>query len=371
MNAAAPGWSDTGRFGLALGFVVSLALHAGAAWWLSFTPLAGAKALSVEPAPPDPEEEDPLRLGLALPENASIAWLGVMSDPLEAQAPESEVDQAALSPSPGEETAPEPAPPPDPAMPAEESPVPPPEPETPEPEPESRPEPEREPEPAPLLPFPLPTEPAPPLSDRTLVTGNPLRSGFAAAPAVPDPDGRRRILVLGGSQGARVFSTVLPEALALLPAELRQRLAMVQQARPEDLDRVRSRYAELGIQAEIASFFDDMPKRLAVCDLVIARSGASTVAEVTACGRPALYVPYAHAADDHQYANAMRIAEAGGAVTLRELAASPETLADAIASLADDPARLEEMSKAARSAARPDATRALADLVLSVAEPRP
>ncbi|HWL70265.1 MAG TPA: undecaprenyldiphospho-muramoylpentapeptide beta-N-acetylglucosaminyltransferase [Geminicoccus sp.] len=215
------------------------------------------------------------------------------------------------------------------------------------------------------------TEHAPPLSDRTLVTGNPLRSGFAAAPAVPDPDGRRRILVLGGSQGARVFSTVLPEALALLPAELRQRLAMVQQARPEDLDRVRSRYAELGIQAEIASFFDDMPKRLAVCDLVIARSGASTVAEVTACGRPALYVPYAHAADDHQYANAMRIAEAGGAVTLRELAASPETLADAIASLADDPARLEEMSKAARSAARPDATRALADLVLSVAEPRP
>jgi UDP-N-acetylglucosamine--N-acetylmuramyl-(pentapeptide) pyrophosphoryl-undecaprenol N-acetylglucosamine transferase len=215
------------------------------------------------------------------------------------------------------------------------------------------------------------TEHAPPLSDRTLVTGNPLRSGFQAAPAIPDPEGRLRILVLGGSQGARVFSTVLPEALARLPAELRQRLVMVQQARPEDLDHVRARYAELGVRAEIASFFDDMPRRLAACDLVIARSGASTVAEVTACGRPALYVPYAHAADDHQYANAMRVAEAGGAVTLRELAASPETLAGAITSLVNSPARLDQMTKATQSIARPDATQALADLVLSVAEPRP
>lgn len=191
MNAAASGWSDTGRFGLALGFVVSLALHAGAAWWLSFTPLAGAKALSVEPAPPaDPEEEDPLRLGLALPENASIAWLGVMSDPLEAQAPESEVDQAALSPSPGEEAAPEPAPPPDPAMPAEESPVPPPEPETPEPEPESRPEPEREPEPAPLLPFPLPTEPAPP-EIPAFLDEPPLPDPAEMGPPVPTEADRR------------------------------------------------------------------------------------------------------------------------------------------------------------------------------------
>jgi UDP-N-acetylglucosamine--N-acetylmuramyl-(pentapeptide) pyrophosphoryl-undecaprenol N-acetylglucosamine transferase len=214
------------------------------------------------------------------------------------------------------------------------------------------------------------TEHAPPLSACTLVTGNPLRGGFHAMPAPAPADGHVRIFVMGGSQGARVFSTVLPEALALLPADLRQRLRMVQQARQEDLENVRRRYGELGIQAEIASFFDDVPARLAACDLVIARSGASTVAEVTACGRPGLYVPYAHAADDHQYANAERVAEAGGGVTLREQAASPETFADVITALVNKPERLLTMAKAAQSFARPDATSTLADLVLSVAESR-
>jgi UDP-N-acetylglucosamine--N-acetylmuramyl-(pentapeptide) pyrophosphoryl-undecaprenol N-acetylglucosamine transferase len=215
------------------------------------------------------------------------------------------------------------------------------------------------------------TDHAPPLSGHTLVTGNPLRSGFRAMPAPGFADGRLSILVMGGSQGAKVFSSVLPEALARLPAEFRQRLSLVQQARPEDLERVRARYAELGIAAEIATFFDDVPTRLAACDLVIARSGASTVAEVTACGRPALYVPYAHAADDHQYANAERVAEAGAGLVLREQAASPETLGDAITGLVTNPERLSSMAKAAQSFARPDATSALADLVLSVAERRP
>jgi UDP-N-acetylglucosamine--N-acetylmuramyl-(pentapeptide) pyrophosphoryl-undecaprenol N-acetylglucosamine transferase len=200
-------------------------------------------------------------------------------------------------------------------------------------------------------------------------TGNPRRAGFRAPVADASEDGRLRVFVMGGSQGARVFSTVLPEALARLPAERRARLRLVQQARAEDLDHVRQRYAELGIEAEIASFFDDVPRRLAGCDVVIARSGASTVAEVTACGRPALYVPYAHAADDHQYVNAARVAEAGGGVVLRELDASPEKLADAINELANNPERLSAMAAAARSFARPDATVALADLVLSVVEP--
>ncbi|WP_027133975.1 undecaprenyldiphospho-muramoylpentapeptide beta-N-acetylglucosaminyltransferase [Geminicoccus roseus] len=215
------------------------------------------------------------------------------------------------------------------------------------------------------------TDHAPALSERTVVTGNPLRAGFRAPVADAPQDGRLRIFVMGGSQGARVFSTVLPEALARLPAELRSRLRLVQQARAEDLDHVRQRYAELGIEAEIASFFDDVPRRLSGCDLVIVRSGASTVAEVTACGRPALYVPYAHAADDHQYVNALRVAEAGGGLVLRELDASPEKLADAINELANNPERLSVMAAAALSFSRPDATVALADLVLSVVEPDP
>lgn len=215
------------------------------------------------------------------------------------------------------------------------------------------------------------TDHAPVLSADTLVTGNPLRTGFAMTPVPAPADGVLQILVLGGSQGARVFSRVLPEALALLAPEMRGRLAFTQQARAEDLEHVRARYAALGIVAETRTFFDDVPARLAASHLVIARSGASTVAEVTACGRPALYVPFAHAADDHQYANAQRVAEAGGGVVLREQDASPQALARAISDLVTAPARLAAMAQAAGSFARPDATQALADLVLSVAEPRP
>ena len=214
------------------------------------------------------------------------------------------------------------------------------------------------------------TDHAPPLSADTLVTGNPLRPGFTLDPASPPRKGSVSLFVMGGSQGARIFSTALPEALALLPPELRGRLTLVQQARPEDVEHVRQRYAQMGIPADVASFFDDVPRHLTECDLVVARSGASTVAEVSACGRPALYVPYAHAADDHQYANAMRATEAGASMVLREAEATPERLAQVLCALLSDPARLVAMATAARGFARPDATSALADLVLSVAEKR-
>ncbi|HEX2527029.1 MAG TPA: UDP-N-acetylglucosamine--N-acetylmuramyl-(pentapeptide) pyrophosphoryl-undecaprenol N-acetylglucosamine transferase [Geminicoccus sp.] len=215
------------------------------------------------------------------------------------------------------------------------------------------------------------TDHAPPLSADTLVTGNPLRTGFEAQPDPPPADGPIRLFVMGGSQGARIFSAVLPEALALLAPELRGRLHVVQQARPEDVEQLRARYEAMGVPAEIASFFDDVARRLADCHLVVARSGASTVAEVSACGRPALYVPYAHAADDHQYANAMRVADAGAGHVLREADATPARLAAAIGDLLGHPAGLAAMAQAARGFARPDATVALADLVLSFAEKNP
>ena len=215
------------------------------------------------------------------------------------------------------------------------------------------------------------TDRAPPLSATTVVTGNPLRRGFAAAPGAQrtamSADGRLRVLVMGGSQGAAIFARVLPDAFALLSLDMRTKLRLVQQARPEDLGQVQARYATLAIQAEVAPFFDDIPARLGACDLVITRSGASTVAEVTACGRPAIYIPYAHAAADHQYANAVRIERAGGGLVVREIDATPQKLAALIGDLVAQPARLAAMAEAAGSFSRPNATSDLADLVLSVA----
>ena len=212
------------------------------------------------------------------------------------------------------------------------------------------------------------TDHAPPLSDWVSVTGNPLRRGFSAEPSAMSSDGRLRILVIGGSQGAAIFARVLPDALALMALDVRTKLRVVQQSRPEDLALVQSRYAGLAVQAEVAPFFDDIPARLAACDLVVSRSGASSIAEVTACGRAAIFVPYAHAADDHQYANAVRVEAAGGGLVVREADATPQKLAGMITDLVADPARLAAMANAALGFARPDATVALADLVLSVAK---
>jgi UDP-N-acetylglucosamine--N-acetylmuramyl-(pentapeptide) pyrophosphoryl-undecaprenol N-acetylglucosamine transferase len=210
---------------------------------------------------------------------------------------------------------------------------------------------------------------------RVLVTGNPVRPAFLAVDApsyvAPRSDGPLRLLVLGGSQGARAFSTVLPPALAALPGELRARLDLVQQCRPEDLGQVERAYREAGIRAELAAFFDDVPARMARAHLVVSRAGASTVAELQAAGLPSLLVPYRHAADDHQRANAELLAAAGAAWMMLEDDLSAEGLAARLAVLLAGPDQLAGMADRARALARPDAASRLADAVLALAAAEP
>jgi len=205
-------------------------------------------------------------------------------------------------------------------------------------------------------------------SDRAVVTGNPVRPGIAALADAPYPAvaAELRILVIGGSQGARIFSRLIPEAVALLPADLQRRLVVAQQARAEDLETARTNYAATAAKVELASFFGDMPERLRVANLVIARSGASTVAELTAAGRPAILVPYPFATDDHQTANARALDSAGAAWLMPEAATTPALLAERLAALAADPSALTRAADAARGLGRRDAAARLADLVTSL-----
>ena len=200
-----------------------------------------------------------------------------------------------------------------------------------------------------------------------VLTGNPVRSDIVAIGAetyiAPDESDAINLLVFGGSQGARIFSDVIPASIAALPDSLRQRVRIVQQARPEDMDRVQAAYAEANQQAEIASFFDDMSDRMRTAHLVIARSGASTVAELAAAGRPAILIPYAAALDDHQTANAAALVAAGGAWLLSEANMTAETMAALITEILSAPTSLQSAAIAARSAARADAAEALADVI--------
>jgi UDP-N-acetylglucosamine--N-acetylmuramyl-(pentapeptide) pyrophosphoryl-undecaprenol N-acetylglucosamine transferase len=206
---------------------------------------------------------------------------------------------------------------------------------------------------------------------RIVETGNPVRPAIAAlrgAPyAAPAADGPIRILITGGSQGARILSAVVPAALAQLDPELKRRLAVMQQARGEDLAEVRRAYQAAGIEADTAPFFDDVPARLARAHLVIARAGASTVAEITTVGRPAILVPYRYAADDHQTANAAALAAETAARVIAETAFTPERLAAEIAALVAAPQDLEALAAAARRLGRPDAAAQLADIVAAAA----
>ena len=208
-------------------------------------------------------------------------------------------------------------------------------------------------------------------SAKTVVTGNPVRPAIieaARAPyAVPAADGEFRLLVFGGSQGAQFFSEAMPPAIAALPEAERRRLKVTQQARSEDEAAVRKAYAALGVEAEIAPFFNDMAARLAAAHLVISRSGASTVSEIGVVGRPALLVPYPYALDHDQAANAATLAAAGGAEVHVQSTLSTERLSALIGGLMCDPQRLSAMAEAARSAGRPDATRLLADLTEAIA----
>ncbi len=211
-------------------------------------------------------------------------------------------------------------------------------------------------------------------TDRAVQTGNPVRPAVLAAASTPYPvpsaGDRLRLVVVGGSQGARILSEVVPAALEALSEDLRRRLSVTQQCRPEDLDGVRTRYAELGIDAECASFFDDIPQRLASAHLAICRAGASTMSELTVIGRPAILVPYPFATDDHQTANAQALVSAGGARAIPQPAFTPNRLAADLTDLLADPAGLARAAAAAHGMAHPDAADRLARMVLDLASSR-
>jgi UDP-N-acetylglucosamine--N-acetylmuramyl-(pentapeptide) pyrophosphoryl-undecaprenol N-acetylglucosamine transferase len=200
-------------------------------------------------------------------------------------------------------------------------------------------------------------------------TGNPVRPAVLEAANTPYavPTDELRLLVFGGSQGAHVMAEIVPPAIAKLSTETRARLRIVQQARAEDLEEVKATYSKLGVQAECAPFFTDLPARMVAAHLTISRSGASTVAELAAIGRPAIMVPLPHALDQDQFANAGLLAEAGAGIRLAQRDFTPERLASELESLASDPSKLEKMAAAARSAGTLDAAERLADLVLQAA----
>ena len=210
-----------------------------------------------------------------------------------------------------------------------------------------------------------------PLAAKATLTGNPVRPMVLAAAAqpypAPDAAGRFRLLVTGGSQGARVMADVVPSAVDKMTPALRARLDIVQQARGEDEQRVAQAYAALGVKAEVAAFFPDLPARIAAAHLIVSRSGASTVAELAAIGRPSILIPLPHALDQDQRANAEVLASAGGAIVLSQDNFTPERLADEIAGLDAEAGRLAAMAAGAKSAGVLDAAERLADLVLRVA----
>jgi UDP-N-acetylglucosamine--N-acetylmuramyl-(pentapeptide) pyrophosphoryl-undecaprenol N-acetylglucosamine transferase len=211
----------------------------------------------------------------------------------------------------------------------------------------------------------------PKLAAKATHTGNPVRPAVIEAAkvpfAAPGRAGPLNLLVFGGSQGARIMADIVPPAVELLPVGVRANLVVTQQARAEDAERVRATYQRLGVKAEVAPFFADLPARIAQSHLVVSRSGASTVAELAAIGRPAILVPLPHALDQDQLANARVLEQAGGAIRIDQAVFTPEKLADAIAGIAVEPDRLAAMAQRARAAGALDAADRLAELVLRVA----
>lgn len=203
------------------------------------------------------------------------------------------------------------------------------------------------------------------------LVGNPVRESVARLGTLPFPEfddtAPLKILVTGGSQGATVLGQVVPDALGMLAPKLRHRLQVVQQCRPDDIEAVRNRYAALNIPAELTTYITDMPDRIAEAHLVIGRAGASSIAELTAAGRPAILIPLPIATDDHQTANAREMAKAGGARMIPQSEFSPEVLARQIEAIAGDPQALSNAAERALSVGRPHATQDLADLVERVA----
>jgi UDP-N-acetylglucosamine--N-acetylmuramyl-(pentapeptide) pyrophosphoryl-undecaprenol N-acetylglucosamine transferase len=207
--------------------------------------------------------------------------------------------------------------------------------------------------------------------DKVALVGNPVRESVARLGTMPFPEfdetAPLKILITGGSQGATILGQVVPEALGQLPPKLRHRLQVVQQCRADDIEAVRLRYAMLNIPAELLTYIEDMPDRLAEAHLVIARAGASTIAELTAAGRPAILIPLPSATDDHQTANAAEMAKAGGARMIPQSEFTPDVLSAQIEAIASDGQALGNAAERALSVGRPHATRDLADLVERIA----
>lgn len=201
-------------------------------------------------------------------------------------------------------------------------------------------------------------------------TGNPVRAAVlakAGAPYIPPGDYPMSLLVIGGSQGARILSDMVPEAVAALPEALRANLRVAHQAREEDLDRVAAYYESIGIKAEVQPFFADVPRRMSEAQLVISRAGASSVADISVIGRPSILIPFAAAAADHQTANARGLVNAGAAIMIPESRLVPASLAEQIEAVFSNPKAAVQMAHAALETARPDATERLVEMVVGLA----
>lgn len=204
------------------------------------------------------------------------------------------------------------------------------------------------------------------IAAKTHLTGNPVRPMVIEAARIAFPDfayGTLRLLITGGSQGARILSEIVPAAVELMPAAARQKLIITHQARGEDMERVRETYRRLGVEAEVQPFFSDLPIRIANAHLVIARAGASTVAELSVIGRPAILVPLPHALDQDQAANAKQFAATGAAIVVAQSVFSPQWLATTLVEAQADMAGLARRAAAAKQAGITDAADRLADLV--------
>ncbi|MDF0599746.1 UDP-N-acetylglucosamine--N-acetylmuramyl-(pentapeptide) pyrophosphoryl-undecaprenol N-acetylglucosamine transferase [Psychromarinibacter sp. C21-152] len=202
-------------------------------------------------------------------------------------------------------------------------------------------------------------------------TGNPVRAAVAekaGSPYIAPGDHPMQILVIGGSQGARILSDTVPPAIAALPEPLRRHIRVSHQAREEDRDRVTAFYAEHGLRADVQPFFTDVPERLSEAQLMIGRAGASTVADVSVIGRPSILIPYAAAVRDEQTANATGLSQAGAAIVIQERDLDPQALSQHIHGILNDPQHATKMAEAARTTGRPDATDRLAAMVVALAE---
>lgn len=199
-----------------------------------------------------------------------------------------------------------------------------------------------------------------------IFTGNPVRNAVLereSAPYISPGDYPMSVVIIGGSQGARILSEVVPQAIAMLPEALKSNLRIAHQARDEDAEMAMATYQAAGIDAEVAGFFQDVPARFAEAQLVISRSGASSVADISVIGRPSILVPFAAATGDHQTANARGLVDAGAAIMMPESQMTPETMAASIETILSNPAGALAMTQAALSVSRPDATERLVDIV--------